>query len=222
MLGLKNIAKSYKTGETIRALDNVSLQIGKGEFVAIIGPSGCGKSTLLNILGLLDTPDSGEYLIEGRRIDEFSNNQRARLRNEFFGFVFQSFNLLPRTSAYDNVLLPLKYRKGDNRDQKVREALASVNLLERLKSWPNQLSGGQQQRVAIARALVTKPKIILADEPTGNLDTKTGLEIMNLFKKIHLGGTTVILVTHNHELLSYATRVITMKDGKIIEDRNDS
>jgi putative ABC transport system ATP-binding protein len=222
MLSLKNIAKSYKTGETIRALDNVSLQIGKGEFVAIIGPSGCGKSTLLNILGLLDTPDSGEYLIEGRRIDEFSNNQRARLRNEFFGFVFQSFNLLPRTSAYDNVLLPLKYRKGDNRDQKVREALASVNLLERLKSWPNQLSGGQQQRVAIARALVTKPKIILADEPTGNLDTKTGLEIMNLFKKIHLGGTTVILVTHNHELLSYATRVITMKDGKIIEDRNDS
>lgn len=209
-------------GETIHALDNLSLKIGTGEFIAIIGPSGCGKSTLLNILGLLDTPDGGEYTIDGKRVDDLSNKQRARFRNEVFGFVFQSFNLLPRTSAYDNVLLPLKYRKGDSRDQKVREVLASVGLSDRLKSRPNQLSGGQQQRVAIARALVNEPKIILADEPTGNLDTKTGLEIMDLFKEIHRTGTTVVMVTHNNELLHYATRVIAMKDGKIVEDRKNA
>lgn len=209
-------------GETIHALDNLSLEIGSGEFIAIIGPSGCGKSTLLNILGLLDTPDGGEYTIDGKRVDDLSNKQRARFRNEVFGFVFQSFNLLPRTSAYDNVLLPLKYRKGDSRDQKVREVLASVGLSDRLKSRPNQLSGGQQQRVAIARALVNEPKIILADEPTGNLDTKTGLEIMDLFKEIHRTGTTVVMVTHNNELLHYATRVIAMKDGKIVNDERNS
>lgn len=209
-------------GETIHALDNLSLKIGTGEFIAIIGPSGCGKSTLLNILGLLDTPDGGEYTIDGKRVDDLSNKQRARFRNEVFGFVFQSFNLLPRTSAYDNVMLPLKYRKGDSRDQKVREVLASVGLSDRLKSRPNQLSGGQQQRVAIARALVNEPKIILADEPTGNLDTKTGLEIMDLFKEIHRTGTTVVMVTHNNELLHYATRVIAMKDGKIVEDRKNA
>lgn len=209
-------------GETIHALDKLSLEIGSGEFIAIIGPSGCGKSTLLNILGLLDTPDGGEYTIDGKRVDDLSNKQRARFRNEVFGFVFQSFNLLPRTSAYDNVLLPLKYRKGDSRDQKVREVLANVGLSDRLKSRPNQLSGGQQQRVAIARALVNEPKIILADEPTGNLDTKTGLEIMDLFKEIHRTGTTVVMVTHNNELLHYATRVIAMKDGKIIEDRKNA
>jgi putative ABC transport system ATP-binding protein len=209
-------------GETIHALDKLSLEIGSGEFIAIIGPSGCGKSTLLNILGLLDTPDGGEYTIDGKRVDDLSNKQRARFRNEVFGFVFQSFNLLPRTSAYDNVLLPLKYRKGDSRDQKVREVLANVGLSDRLKSRPNQLSGGQQQRVAIARALVNEPKIILADEPTGNLDTKTGLEIMDLFKEIHRTGTTVVMVTHNNELLHYATRTITMKDGKIVNDERNS
>lgn len=222
MLSLKNISRNYKMGETIHALDNLSLEIGSGEFIAIIGPSGCGKSTLLNILGLLDTPDGGEYTIDGKRVDDLSNKQRARFRNEVFGFVFQSFNLLPRTSAYDNVLLPLKYRKGDSRDQKVREVLASVGLSDRLKSRPNQLSGGQQQRVAIARALVNEPIIILADEPTGNLDTKTGLEIMDLFKEIHRTGTTVVMVTHNNELLHYATRVIAMKDGKIVEDRKNA
>lgn len=222
MLSLKNISRNYKMGETIHALDNLSLEIGSGEFIAIIGPSGCGKSTLLNILGLLDTPDGGEYTIDGKRVDDLSNKQRARFRNEVFGFVFQSFNLLPRTSAYDNVLLPLKYRKGDSRDQKVREVLASVGLSDRLKSRPNQLSGGQQQRVAIARALVNEPKIILADEPTGNLDTKTGLEIMDLFKEIHRTGTTVVMVTHNNELLHYATRTITMKDGKIVNDERNS
>jgi putative ABC transport system ATP-binding protein len=222
MLSLKNISRNYKMGETIHALDNLSLEIGSGEFIAIIGPSGCGKSTLLNILGLLDTPDGGEYTIDGKRVDDLSNEQRARFRNEVFGFVFQSFNLLPRTSAYDNVLLPLKYRKGDSRDQKVREVLANVGLSDRLKSRPNQLSGGQQQRVAIARALVNEPKIILADEPTGNLDTKTGLEIMDLFKEIHRTGTTVVMVTHNNELLHYATRTITMKDGKIVNDERNS
>lgn len=222
MLSLKNISRNYKMGETIHALDKLSLEIGSGEFIAIIGPSGCGKSTLLNILGLLDTPDGGEYTIDGKRVDDLSNKQRARFRNEVFGFVFQSFNLLPRTSAYDNVLLPLKYRKGDSRDQKVREVLANVGLSDRLKSRPNQLSGGQQQRVAIARALVNEPKIILADEPTGNLDTKTGLEIMDLFKEIHRTGTTVVMVTHNNELLHYATRTITMKDGKIVNDERNS
>jgi putative ABC transport system ATP-binding protein len=219
MLTLKNIRRDYKMGETIHALDGISLTIKDGEFVAIIGPSGCGKSTLLNILGLLDAPDGGEYRIDNTRIDDLSKKQRAQFRNEVFGFVFQSFNLLPRTTAYDNVVLPLKYRRGNHQDSKVREVLASVGLTERSKSKPNQLSGGQQQRVAIARALVNNPKIILADEPTGNLDTKTGLEIMELFKKIHSAGTTVIMVTHNNDLLSYATRVIKMKDGQIAEDK---
>ncbi len=218
MLELKAISRNYIMGETIHALDKLSLTINSGEFVAIVGPSGCGKSTLLNILGLLDTPDSGEYTIDNRRVDRLSNKQQAKFRNEMFGFVFQSFNLLPRTSAYDNVMLPLKYRRGDSRDQKVQEVLENVGLLNRVSSKPNQLSGGQQQRVAIARAVVTQPKIILADEPTGNLDTKTGVEIMNLFQKIHQAGTTIIMVTHNNELLSYATRVITMRDGKILKD----
>ncbi len=218
MLSLTNIRREYKLGETIHALDDLSLTIEKGEFVAIIGPSGCGKSTLLNILGLLDVPNSGEYTIEDKRVDDLSKKQRAQFRNGVFGFVFQSFNLLPRTTTYDNVMLPLKYRRGDHRDGKVREVIASVGLTDRLKSKPNQLSGGQQQRVAIARALVNDPKIILADEPTGNLDTKTGLEIMELFKKIHEAGTTIVMVTHNNELLTYATRVISMKDGRIVKD----
>lgn len=219
MLQLKNINRDYKLGETIHALDDLSLKIDDGEFIAIIGPSGCGKSTLLNILGLLDVPDSGEYLIDGKRVDQLSSTQRAKYRNETFGFVFQSFNLLPRTSVYDNVMLPLKYRRGNSRDAKVREVISNVGLAAREQSRPNQLSGGQQQRVAIARALVTMPKVVLADEPTGNLDTKTGIEIMALFKKIHQTGTTVIMVTHNTELLAYADRVIHMKDGQIVEDK---
>ena len=222
MLELKNIKKTYKMGETINAVNGVSLKITDQEFIAIVGPSGCGKSTLLNIIGLLDAPDEGEYLIDGQKVDQLKSRQRASLRNKMFGFVFQSFNLLKRTSAYDNVMLPLTYRHGNSRDIKVREMLESVSLLDRKNSRPNQLSGGQQQRVAIARALVTEPKIILADEPTGNLDTNTGLEIMELFKKIHQTGTTVIMVTHNDELLRYATRVIKMKDGQILEDRNVS
>jgi putative ABC transport system ATP-binding protein len=219
MLELKGVHKQYQIGETINALNDVSLTIGEAEFVAILGPSGCGKSTLLNVLGLLDAPDAGEYSIDGKRVDQISSRERAKFRNQKFGFVFQSFNLLSRTSAYDNVMLPLKYRRGDRRDERVREMLDNVGLSDRKKNKPNQLSGGQQQRVAIARALVTEPRIILADEPTGNLDTKTGDEIMELFKKIHAQGTTIIMVTHNNELLKYATRVIRMKDGKIEEDK---
>lgn len=221
MLELKNISRHYRTGEDVVALRSISFTIKDNEFIAIKGPSGCGKSTLLNILGLLDTPDSGEYLINTKPTDRLSKKERARLRNQEFGFVFQSFNLLPRTSAFDNVMLPLKYRSGSNRGEKVDTALASVNLLERKASRPNQLSGGQQQRVAVARALVTNPQVILADEPTGNLDTKTGLEIMELFRQIHDQGKTVIFVTHNEDLLAYATRVIEMRDGEIIRDTNN-
>lgn len=221
MLELKNISRHYRTGEDVVALKSISFTISDNEFIAIKGPSGCGKSTLLNILGLLDTPDSGEYLINTKPTDRLSKKERARLRNQEFGFVFQSFNLLPRTSAFDNVMLPLKYRSGSSRGEKVDTALASVNLLERKASRPNQLSGGQQQRVAVARALVTNPQVILADEPTGNLDTKTGLEIMELFRQIHDQGKTVIFVTHNEDLLSYATRVIEMRDGEIIRDTNN-
>jgi putative ABC transport system ATP-binding protein len=219
MLKLTNISRVYEAGENVVALNNLSVEIKAGEFVAITGPSGCGKSTLLHLLGLLDTPDSGEYAIDGARVDQLKGKERARLRNQMFGFVFQAFNLLPRTSAYSNVMLPLMYRRGDGRDAKVRQMLESVGLLDRKNSRPNQLSGGQQQRVAIARALVNDPKVILADEPTGNLDTKTGLEIMELFKKIHATGTTVVMVTHNDDLLRYATRVIKMKDGQILEDQ---
>ncbi|QQG50296.1 MAG: ABC transporter ATP-binding protein [Candidatus Berkelbacteria bacterium] len=222
MLQLKSINRDYKLGETIHALDDLNLTIRDGEFIGIIGPSGCGKSTLLNIIGLLDVPNSGEYIIDSKRVDDLNSKQRAKYRNETFGFVFQSFNLLPRTTAYDNVMLPLKYRHGDSRDQKAREVLGNVGLLDREHSRPNQLSGGQQQRVAIARALVTAPKVILADEPTGNLDTKTGLEIMELFKRIHKTGTTIVMVTHNTELLNYADRVIQMKDGQITKDERRS
>lgn len=218
MLELKNISRHYQTGEDVVALKSISFTIGDNEFIAIKGPSGCGKSTLLNILGLLDAPDSGEYLINSQPTDRLSKKERARLRNQEFGFVFQSFNLLPRTSAFDNVMLPLKYRSGSNRNEKTEAALTSVNLLERKASRPNQLSGGQQQRIAIARALVTDPQVILADEPTGNLDTKTGLEIMELFRRIHSQGKTVVFVTHNDDLLSYAGRVIEMRDGEIIRD----
>ncbi len=218
MLEMNNISRHYQTGEDVVALKSISFTISDNEFIAIKGPSGCGKSTLLNILGLLDAPDSGEYLINGQATDRLSKKERARLRNQEFGFVFQSFNLLPRTSAFDNVMLPLKYRSGSNRNEKTETALASVNLLERKASRPNQLSGGQQQRIAIARALVTNPQVILADEPTGNLDTKTGLEIMELFRRIHNQGKTVIFVTHNDDLLSYASRVIEMRDGEIIRD----
>lgn len=219
MLELKNVAKTYRTGETVTALNNLSLKIDGGEWLAIVGASGCGKSTLLHILGLLDVPDQGEYLIDGQSTERLSPGARAKLRNRMFGFVFQSFNLLPRTSALENVFLPLRYRTDVvARQETAAAALESVGLLARQNSRPNQLSGGQQQRVAIARALVGDPQVILADEPTGNLDSTTGREIMELFKKIHLQGKTVIVVTHNDELITYATRVIRISDGRIIAD----
>ncbi len=218
MIELRKVAKEYQIGQRITALDNLSLKIDDGEFVAIVGPSGCGKSTLLHIIGLLDRPDSGEYLLNGQSVEKLSSKQRAVARNQTFGFVFQSFNLLPRTSVFNNVSLPLQYRRASNQTEVVTQSLKQVGLLDRRSSWPNQLSGGQQQRVAVARAMVTDPKIILADEPTGNLDTKTGIEIMELFKNINKEGKTVILVTHNAELLHYASRIITMRDGKVEKD----
>jgi len=218
MLKLKVVSRRFTDGEPVTALDKISLEIKQGEFVAIIGPSGCGKSTLLYLLGLLDTPDEGEYCVDEDRVDRFGARRRADLRNKKFGFVFQSFNLLPRTSAYDNVLLPLQYGRVSGAAKKVEQALTRVGVWNKRRNWPNQMSGGQQQRVAIARALVNKPEVVLADEPTGNLDTKTGHEIMALFGEIHRSGTTVVMVTHNPELLAVATRVITMRDGKIEKD----
>jgi len=219
MLELKNASKRFTDGEVVNALDGVSLHISKGEFVGIIGPSGCGKSTLLYTLGLLDSADDGEYFIDGTRVDKFSSRGRAQLRNKKFGFVFQSFNLLSRTSSFDNVLLPLMYGQDSHAASKVKQSLEQVGLWNKRRNWSNQMSGGQQQRVAIARALVTEPEIILADEPTGNLDSKTGVEIMEMFKNIHRKGTTVVMVTHNPDLLKYATRIIEMQDGKIVSDK---
>lgn len=219
MLELKNISRVYTDGEETTALKDINLKINDGEFVAIVGPSGCGKSTLLNILGLLDVPDSGQYFLSGKEVNETSGKERARLRNQHFGFVFQSFNLLPRTSAFDNVLLPLNYRGGNGKKERVLKILNEVGLSDKIKQAPNQLSGGQQQRVAIARALVGEPEVILADEPTGNLDTKTGTEIMEILKKINQAGKTILFVTHNDELLSYASRIIKMRDGQIVEDK---
>lgn len=219
MLELKNARKKFTAGEVVNALDGVTLNVSKGEFVGIIGPSGCGKSTLLYTLGLLDSVDEGEYFIDGTRVDKFSSRQRAGLRNKRFGFVFQSFNLISRTTSFDNVLLPLLYSQTRGAKTKVQHALEQVGVWNKRRNWPNQMSGGQQQRIAIARALVNEPEIILADEPTGNLDSKTGLDIMNLFKDIHSKGTTVVMVTHNPDLLKYATRIIEMKDGKIISDK---
>ena len=219
MLELKNISRVYTDGEETTALKNINVQIDDGEFVAIVGPSGCGKSTLLNILGLLDVPDSGEYVLNGKKVNEASGKERAHLRNQHFGFVFQSFNLLPRTSAFDNVMLPLNYRDSNSKKERVLKILNEVGLSDKIKQAPNQLSGGQQQRVAIARALVGEPEVILADEPTGNLDTKTGMEIMEILKKINQAGKTILFVTHNDELLSYASRVIKMRDGVIVEDK---
>jgi len=218
MLKLQNVSRRYTDGTEVQALNPLNLTIEQGEFVAIKGPSGCGKSTLLYLLGLLDAADTGEYYFDSERVDQLSGKQRAHLRNKIIGFVFQSFNLLPRTTAYDNVLLPLQYGRTPDPASKVQAALAKVDLWDRRKNWPNQLSGGQQQRVAIARALVNNPKIILADEPTGNLDTKTGLEVMKLFQDIHAQGKTVVMVTHNEELIDYANRVITMRDGSIVSD----
>ena len=220
LISVKDLTKTYHTGEVeVDALIAVSLNINKGEFVAISGASGSGKSTFMNILGCLDNPTSGEYLMEGVDVPSRNNNELAELRNSKLGFVFQSFNLLPRTTAQENVELPLLYNNkvaASERAEKALNALKSVGLADRVGSMPNQLSGGQQQRVAIARALVNDPVIIMADEPTGNLDSRTSYEIMEIFQKLNDKGITIVMVTHEPDIAQFAKSNILFKDGKII------
>lgn len=220
LLELRNVSKIYHTGgEEIRALDDVSLELNNGEFISIIGPSGSGKSTLMHILGCLDLPTKGEVWLDGINISKASQRELARVRNRTIGFVFQSFNLLPKLSVLQNVELPMVYAGigGSERRERATAALNLVELGHRLKNRPNQLSGGQQQRVAIARALVNDPKIILADEPTGNLDTHTGEVILNLFRQLSIQGRTVILVTHNPEIAAVTPRRVEIRNGKVAE-----
>ncbi|MDR3696233.1 ABC transporter ATP-binding protein [Mucilaginibacter sp.] len=218
---LKDIGRKYVIGsEIIHALKSVSLTIKKGEFVALMGPSGSGKSTLMNILGCLDTPTKGEYILNGINVSHMTDNELAEVRNKEIGFVFQTFNLLPRNTALDNVALPLVYagvNKAD-RQERARKNLENVGLGNRVDHKPNELSGGQRQRVAVARALINNPSIILADEPTGNLDTKTSIEIMGLIEDIHAKGNTIILVTHEEDIALHAHRIVRMRDGLIEND----
>ena len=221
VINIKNISKTYVMGtEAVHALHDVSIQIDRGEYVAIMGPSGSGKSTLMNILGCLDTPSTGLYEFNGVNVSEMNDNELAKIRNKDIGFVFQTFNLIPRSDALHNVELPLIYG-GINAHERKRlaaESLQHVNLGDRMHHRPNELSGGQRQRVAIARALVTKPSIILADEPTGNLDTKTGDEIMALLEELHHNGNTIILVTHEEYIAEHANRIIRIRDGAVERD----
>ncbi|MBV6419362.1 MAG: putative ABC transporter ATP-binding protein YknY [Ignavibacteriaceae bacterium] len=221
IINIEHIAKIYQVGlEEVRALRDVTLRIDKNEYVAIMGPSGSGKSTLMNMLGCLDTPTSGKYEFNGVNVSEMNDNELARIRNKEIGFVFQTFNLLPRSDALHNVELPLIYAgvSYNERREKAYKALVDVGLEDRVHHKPNELSGGQRQRVAIARALVTNPSIILADEPTGNLDSKTGEEIMNLFNEIQQKGNTIILVTHEEYIAEHAARILRLKDGLVEKD----
>jgi putative ABC transport system ATP-binding protein len=221
LITIKDIGRKYVIGaEVIHALKSVSLTINKGEFVALMGPSGSGKSTLMNILGCLDTPTKGEYILNGINASHMSDNELAEVRNSEIGFVFQTFNLLPRNSALDNVALPLVYAgvSKEDRKERARQALTNVGLGNRIDHKPNELSGGQRQRVAVARALINNPSIILADEPTGNLDTKTSIEIMGLIEDIHAKGNTIILVTHEEDIAQHAHRIVRMRDGLIEKD----
>jgi putative ABC transport system ATP-binding protein len=221
LITLKDIGRKYVIGtEVIHALKSVSLTINKGEFVALMGPSGSGKSTLMNILGCLDTPSKGEYTLNGINVSHMSDNELAEVRNSEIGFVFQTFNLLPRNTALDNVALPLVYAgvSKENRQARAKKALENVGLGNRTDHRPNELSGGQRQRVAVARALINDPSIILADEPTGNLDTKTSIEIMSLMEDIHAKGNTIILVTHEEDIAMHAHRIVRMRDGLIERD----
>ncbi len=220
MIDIQDLSKVYLVGdERVRALDHATLHIYPHEFVSIIGPSGSGKSTLMNIIGCLDVADGGKYLLDGLPIEAYSENELARIRNQKIGFVFQSFNLIPKLTAEENVELPLIYQKVPRaeRQKRVQEALERVKLLHRAKHLPTELSGGQQQRVAIARALVTRPALILADEPTGNLDSKTSMEIMEIFHELHAQGNTIILITHDNEVAKQASRAIHILDGRITE-----
>ena len=225
LLVVREVEKVYETGEVeVHALRGVSLSIERGEFVAVMGSSGSGKSTLMNILGCLDRPTRGSYVLAGREVSGMSREELAEVRNEVLGFVFQSFNLLPRTSALENVELPLVYRGVGGKERRARAlaALGRVGLDGRQGHTPSQLSGGQQQRVAIARAIVGEPKVILADEPTGNLDSKTSVEVMALFQELVDAGITVVLVTHEPDIAEYASRVVVVKDGLVIRDERQT
>jgi putative ABC transport system ATP-binding protein len=222
LIKISDIKRDFILGnETIYVLKGIDLQINKGEYVALMGPSGSGKSTLMNILGCLDTPTSGTYILNGKDVSQMHDDDLAEVRNKEIGFVFQTFNLLPRTTALDNVALPMIYAGYPKyeRNKRATEVLTQVGLDDRMDHQPNQLSGGQRQRVAVARALVNKPSIILADEPTGNLDSKTSVEIMKLFGDIHASGNTVILVTHEEDIAKYAHRIIRLRDGIIESDK---
>ncbi|MBP7214369.1 MAG: ABC transporter ATP-binding protein [Candidatus Kapabacteria bacterium] len=221
MIKLENIVKRYDMGETqVLALDNINLEVKRNEYVAIMGPSGSGKTTLMSIIGCLDTPTSGTYYLDGENVEDMEDNELADVRNRKIGFVFQTFNLLPRENCIKNVELPLIYAgvKSDEREERAIDALKHVGLEDRMYHKPPELSGGQRQRVAIARALVNNPSIILADEPTGNLDSKTGVEIMKIFHKLWLSGHTIILVTHEEDIGNNAKRIIRLLDGHIIND----
>lgn len=225
LIEVEDLVKIYRTGDVeLRALDGVSFSVAHGEFVAVMGPSGSGKSTTMNMLGCLDSPTEGRYLLDGRDVARLSGDELAKVRNEKLGFVFQGFNLLPRLSAVDNVALPLVYSGVPSRErsERAREALERVGLGARLKHRPNQMSGGQQQRVAIARALVGRAPLILADEPTGNLDTRTSEEIMDLLVEVNREGKTVVLVTHEPDIAAYARRVLHFKDGRLVFDETAS
>ncbi|MDZ7719239.1 MAG: ABC transporter ATP-binding protein [Balneolaceae bacterium] len=219
---IEELSKHYHMGQTlVRALDGVTFNIEENEYIAIMGPSGSGKSTLMNLIGCLDTPTEGEYVLNGQRVSELNDAELAQIRNREIGFVFQTFNLLPRTDCLSNVELPLIYSgmKSSSRKEKATSTLTKVGLGDRLDHKPNELSGGQRQRVAIARALVNDPSILLADEPTGNLDTKTGHEIMLLFEELYRAGNTIIVVTHENEIADHARRIIRLRDGKIESDQ---
>ncbi len=221
VISISGLEKIYHLGkQQVRALDGVSLAICKNEYVAIMGPSGSGKSTLMNILGCLDTPSGGKYVLNGTDVSQMGDDALAEIRNREIGFVFQSFNLLPKYSALENVALPLVYSgvPRSKREERAKEALVAVGLEERMEHKPSELSGGQRQRVAVARALINNPSIILADEPTGNLDTKTSIEIMKLFEEIYKQGNTVIVVTHEEDIALHARRIIRLRDGKIESD----
>jgi putative ABC transport system ATP-binding protein len=224
VISIRNLVKTYVVGEVeVRALRGVSLDVQPGEFLSVTGPSGSGKSTLMHILGCLDRPTSGQYVLDGQDVSKMSKDQLAEVRNKKIGFVFQGFNLLSRTTALDNVELPLLYRGGkmraSERHKLAMEALTAVGLGQRADHHPNQLSGGQQQRVAIARALITSPSIVLADEPTGNLDTRTSVEVMGIFQRLNMErGITVLLITHEHDIAEYGSRIIACRDGHIVSD----
>ncbi len=221
MIKLENVSRIFRTEEVeTTALNGVSLEVKEHEFVAVMGPSGCGKSTMLNLLGLLDNPTSGIYTLNGQDVSKMHENQRTDLRKGFIGFVFQSFNLIDELNVTENVELPLMYMgiPAKERRQRVEEVLRRVNMSHRAKHFPNQLSGGQQQRVAIARAIISNPRLILADEPTGNLDSKNGREVMEILSELHKEGTTVVMVTHSQHDATYAQRVISLFDGQIVDN----